>query len=120
MSDAFHVDCPARVVLDHITTKWAVLILTGLRDGPLRFSELHVKVEGVSEKMLAQTLRTLVRDGLIVRTVYPTTPPTVSYGLTAGLGDGITELLHRMLGWIGDHAADVFAARAAYGASRPQ
>ena len=113
MSDAFHVDCPARAVLDHVASRWAVLILTGVRDGPLRFSELHAKIEGISEKMLAQTLRTLVRDGLIVRTVHPSTPPMVSYGLT-GLGDGITQLLHGLMSWIGEHAADVSAAQAAY------
>ena len=112
MSDAFHVDCPARVVLDHVTSRWAVLILTGVRDGPLRFSELHAKIEGISEKMLAKTLRTLAGDGLIVRTVYPSTPPMVSYGLTE-LGDGITQLLHGLMSWIGAHAADVHAAQTA-------
>ena len=113
MSDAFHVDCPARVVLDHVTSRWAVLILTGVRAGPLRFSELHAKIEGISEKMLAQRLRTLVQDGLIMRTVHPSTPPMVSYGLTE-LGDGITQLLHGLMSWIGEHATDVCAAQAAY------
>ncbi len=113
MSDATHVDCPARAVLDHVTKRWAVLILTGLREGPLRFSELHVKVAGISEKMLAQTLRTLVRDGLIVRTVHPCTPPAVSYELS-GLGDGISGLVQGLVSWIGDHTADVHAAHEAY------
>jgi DNA-binding HxlR family transcriptional regulator len=113
MSDAFHVDCPARAVLDHVTSRWAVLILTGLRDGPLRFSELHTKIEGISEKMLAKTLRTLVGDGLIVRTVHPSTPPMVSYGLSK-LGEGITQLLHGLMSWIGEHTADVHTARTAH------
>lgn len=100
-------------MLDHITGKWAILILTGLREGPRRFSELHVKVAGISEKMLAQTLRTLVRDGLIARTVHPTTPPTVSYGLTQ-IGEEIAPLLHEMLTWIGDHATDMYASYVAH------
>ncbi|MFF1610316.1 winged helix-turn-helix transcriptional regulator [Amycolatopsis sp. NPDC058278] len=86
---------------------------TGLRDGPLRFSELHTKIEGISEKMLAKTLRTLVGDGLIVRTVHPSTPPMVSYGLSK-LGEGITQLLHGLMSWIGEHAADVHTARTAH------
>lgn len=113
MSDVFHVDCPARMVLDHVTSRWAVLILTAIHDGPLRFSELHAKIEGISEKMLAQTLRTLVEDGLIRRTVHPSTPPTVSYGPT-DLGDGITQLLDGLMSWIGEHAAEVYAAQSAY------
>lgn len=113
MSDAFHVNCPARVVLDHVTSRWAVLILTAVRDGPLRFSQLHTKIEGISEKMLAQTLRTLAQDGLIRRTVHPSTPPMVSYAPTQ-LGDGITLLLHGLMSWIGEHAAEMQAAQAAY------
>ncbi|MFC6930295.1 winged helix-turn-helix transcriptional regulator [Actinomadura yumaensis] len=100
-------------MLDHVTSRWATLILAALRDGPLRFSELHTKIEGVSEKMLSQTLRTLVHDGLVIRTVHPTTPPTVSYGLTE-LGDGLTQLLHGLMTWIGEHAAEVHTARAAH------
>ncbi|RKS79813.1 HxlR family transcriptional regulator [Actinomadura pelletieri DSM 43383] len=113
MGDAFHVDCPARAVLDHVTSRWATLILTGLRDGPLRFSELRAKIEGISEKMLSQTLRTLVEDGLIARTVHPSTPPAVSYRLTE-LGNGLTHLLHGLMTWIGEHADEVQAARTTY------
>ncbi|MFG2006677.1 winged helix-turn-helix transcriptional regulator [Spirillospora sp. NPDC048911] len=113
MSDAFHVDCPARAVLEHVTSRWATLILTGLRDGPLRFSELRDKIEGISEKMLSQTLRTLAEDGLVARTVHPSTPPAVSYRLTE-LGDGLARQLHGLMSWIGEHADQVQTARAAY------
>ncbi|MEV4362778.1 winged helix-turn-helix transcriptional regulator [Nonomuraea sp. NPDC004186] len=118
MSDAFHRDCPARMVLDHVTSRWAVLVLTAVRGGPLRFHELRTKIEGISEKMLSQTLRTLVRDGFVRRTVTPTTPPQVSYGLTA-LGEGITEPLQTLSDWIRDHAGDILAAQAVYEQETP-
>ncbi|MEU0503619.1 helix-turn-helix domain-containing protein [Nocardia sp. NPDC005998] len=110
MSDAFNSDCPAREVLDHITSRWGMLILTALGNGPLRFSELNAMIGGISEKMLSQTLRTLVRDGLIARTVEPTTPPRVSYELTA-LGQGLTESLQQFLGWIRQNTVEVMAAQ---------
>lgn len=116
MSDAFHRDCPARMVLDHVTGRWGVLVLTAMREGPLRFYELRVKIEGISEKMLSQTLRTLVRDGFVLRTVTPSTPPQVSYGLTA-LGHGITEPLQALSEWIRDHADGILAAQAAHDAA---
>ncbi|MFX0574181.1 winged helix-turn-helix transcriptional regulator [Nocardia nepalensis] len=110
MSDAFNSECPAREVLDHITSRWGMLILTALGGGPQRFSELHARIGGISEKMLSQTLRTLVRDGLISRTVEPTTPPRVSYELTE-LGHGLTESLHRFLEWIRQHTVEVVTAQ---------
>ncbi|MGW4771399.1 winged helix-turn-helix transcriptional regulator [Nocardia sp. NPDC004278] len=110
MSDAFNSDCPAREVLDHITSRWGMLILTALGNGRLRFSELNAMIGGISEKMLSQTLRTLVRDGLIARTVEPTTPPRVSYELTA-LGQGLTESLQQFLGWIRENTVEVMAAQ---------
>ncbi|WP_346434124.1 helix-turn-helix domain-containing protein [Nonomuraea composti] len=113
MSDAFHQDCPARMVLDHVSGRWAVLVLTALGDGPHRFHELRARVEGVSEKMLSQTLRTLVRDGFVRRTVKPSRPPQVSYALT-GLGEGVTRSLQPLFDWVRDHAGDILAAQAAH------
>lgn len=112
-SDVFHSDCPARRVLDHVTSRWGVWVLMALRDGDLRFSELRDRIEGVSEKMLSQTLRTLVRDGLLWRAVEPTTPPRVTYGLTP-LGRGTSDPLAAMFGWIRDHAADIVTGQARY------
>ncbi|SBW28836.1 HxlR family transcriptional regulator [Candidatus Protofrankia californiensis] len=108
--DAFHSGCPARTVLDHVTSRWGVLVLTGLGAGPLRFYELQTKIEGISEKMLSQTLRTLVRDGLIERTVEPSSPPKVSYSLTS-LGEGLAQPLQQLFDWIRDHALTVSAAQ---------
>jgi DNA-binding HxlR family transcriptional regulator len=110
MSDAFNSECPAREVLEHITGRWGMLILAPLGEGPRRFSELHVTIGGISEKMLSQTLRTLVRDGLVARTVEPTAPPRVSYELTP-LGRGLTKSLEPFLGWIRQHTIDVVAAQ---------
>jgi DNA-binding HxlR family transcriptional regulator len=108
--DAFDSDCPARVVLDHITSKWAVLVLVALReDGETRFSALRRRVGGVSEKMLAQTLRTLEADGFVVRTVLPTTPPQVSYSLTE-LGLDLTVHLSGLIGWINARVPEVVAS----------
>src|SRR4051794_41199760 len=82
MGDAFNSECPAREVLEHITSRWGMLILAALGEGPRRFSELHVTIGGISEKKLSQTLRTLVRGWLVPPTVEPTPPPPVSYELT--------------------------------------
>lgn len=109
-SDAFNSDCPAREVLDHITSRWGVLILTALGRGPLRFSELHATIGGISEKMLSQTLRTLVRDGLVSRAVEPTRPPRVSYELT-DLGRSLAGSLLQFLDWIRLHTIEVVAAQ---------
>lgn len=113
MDDVFRQDCPARVVLDHVTGRWGVLVLTALGGGDLRFFELRNRIEGISEKMLSQTLRTLVRDGLVLRTVEPSVPPKVTYGLTE-LGRGIGEPLRGLTGWIRGHAAEIVAAQDAH------
>jgi DNA-binding HxlR family transcriptional regulator len=104
--DAFHSDCPARMVLDHIGSRWGVLIVTALRDGPSRFSALAAKIEGISEKMLSQTLRTLARDGLVYRQVEPSVPPRVSYGLTP-LGTGLADHMQQLFDWLRGNAEHV-------------
>jgi DNA-binding HxlR family transcriptional regulator len=109
--DVFDSQCPARGVLDHVTSKWAVLVLVGLRAGPLRYSALRRAIGGVSEKMLAQTLRTLETDGFVHREVVPTAPPQVTYSLTA-LGEEVTTHLAGLLEWIDTHIPDVQQARA--------
>ncbi|MFI5613654.1 winged helix-turn-helix transcriptional regulator [Amycolatopsis sp. NPDC051903] len=111
--EVFHTDCPARTVLDHVTSRWGVWVLIALRERELRFFELRRSIEGVSEKMLAQTLRTLVRDGLVHREVEPTTPPQVSYRLTP-LGRGTADHLSGLFTWLRDHAVDILATQAGY------
>ncbi len=97
--DVFHVDCPAREVVDHVTSRWGVWVLISLRSNSLRFYELRESIQGISEKMLSQTLRALVQDGLLWREVEPTTPPQVTYGLTEfgrDIGEPLTELFDRI------------------------
>lgn len=110
ISDAFNSECPAREVLEHLTGRWGILILAALGGGPRRYSELHAKIGGISEKMLSQTLRTLVRDGLIARSVEPTAPPRVSYELTA-LGQDLAESMEPFLNWIRNRTVDVVIAQ---------
>jgi DNA-binding HxlR family transcriptional regulator len=94
------------MVLDHIGSRWGVLVLTALRDGPLRFYLLRTKIEGISEKMLSQTLRTLSRDGLVYREVEPSIPPKVSYGLTP-LGSGLADHMRQLFDWLRANAEHV-------------
>ncbi len=97
--DVFSSTCPSRSVLAHVTGKWAVLVLAALQGRDLRFSALRREIDGVSEKMLSQTLRTLEVDGFVVREVAPTSPPQVTYRLSA-LGRGVTDRLVGLLDWI--------------------
>ncbi|MFI6522309.1 winged helix-turn-helix transcriptional regulator [Spirillospora sp. NPDC050679] len=111
--DAYHADCPGRAVLDHVTSRWAVLALGAMSDGPLRFFELRNRIEGISDKMLSQTLRTLQRDGLVERTVVPATPPEVSYALSP-LGSALAEPLLVLLDSIRTNTADIVLAQRRY------
>ncbi|MFE5540600.1 winged helix-turn-helix transcriptional regulator [Streptomyces sp. NPDC002181] len=97
--DVFHTDCPARNMVDHVTSRWGIWVLISLRGNDLRFYELRESIQGISEKMLSQTLRALVQDGLVWRKVEPTTPPQVTYGLTEfgrDVGEPLTELFDRI------------------------
>ncbi|AZM78109.1 transcriptional regulator [Streptomyces sp. KPB2] len=99
--DVFHTDCLARDVVDHVTSRWGIWVLISLRRNDLRFYELRESIQGISEKMLAQTLRVLVEDGLVWRKVEPTTPPQVTYGLTEfgrDIGEPLTDLFDRITG----------------------
>lgn len=103
----FPSGCPSRVVLDHVTSKWGVLVLLALAEGePLRWSELRRRAEGVSEKMLAQTLRTLQSDGLVDRDARPVVPPHVEYSLTP-LGRDLADRLVPLMDWIALNATQI-------------
>ena len=104
--EVFAAACPSRVVLDHVTSKWGVLVLVALADGPQRWSELRRRAEGVSEKMLAQTLRTLEADGLVHRDAQPVIPPRVDYSLTPR-GRELVALLLPLFGWVVANADDI-------------
>jgi DNA-binding HxlR family transcriptional regulator len=100
--------CPSRVVLDHVTSKWGVLVLVALDGQTLRWGELRRSVEGISEKMLAQTLKTLEADGLVARLARPVIPPHVEYSLTP-LGEELVALLMPLLRWVTVNAETIVA-----------
>lgn len=103
-------DCPARMVLDHLTSRWGVVVLTALSDGPLRFYEIRRTNSRISEKMLSQNLRLLQRDGLIERVVESTRPPSVRYRLTE-LGHDLSSSLELLVERISLRADEVVAAQ---------
>ena len=103
--------CPSREVLTHVTSRWGVLVLMALQDGKAhRFSELRRMIQGVSEKMLAQTLQWLEADGFVLRTSYPVVPPHVEYRLTP-LGEELTVRVISLTDWIEENLASIFAAQ---------
>ncbi len=106
--------CPTRTVLDHITSKWGVLILSALSERPRRWGELRRVVQGVSEKMLAQTLRTLEGDGFVRRDAQPTIPPRVEYSLTTR-GVELADRLRPLMQWIADNASDILSGHSVSG-----
>lgn len=108
--------CPTRQVLGRIADKWTMLVITALADEPvLRFSQLRRRVEGVSQKMLTQTLRALERDGMVRRTVHPTVPVTVEYELT-DLGASLAEAVSGIRVWAYGNIEQIEAARERYDA----
>jgi DNA-binding HxlR family transcriptional regulator len=96
----FAANCASRQVLDHVTSKWGVLVLVALAEGPMRWGGLRRYVEGISEKMLAQTLRTLEADGFVLRESAGTVPPRVEYSLTP-LGAELGEVMIPFVRWVG-------------------
>ncbi|GAA2566645.1 helix-turn-helix domain-containing protein [Streptomyces fimbriatus] len=109
--------CPHRLVLEHVTSRWGVLVLIRLLERPYRFSELRRAIGGVSEKMLTQTLQTLERDGLVHRDAKPVIPPRVDYSLT-GLGREAAGQVRDLALWTERRMDDVTAARQAYDEAR--
>jgi DNA-binding HxlR family transcriptional regulator len=115
--DMLKQQCPTRQVLTRIADKWTMLVITLLaEDEKLRFSELRRQIEGISQKMLTQTLRGLERDGLVTRTVYPTVPVTVEYRLT-DLGRSLGETVGAIRSWAYAKMDEIEAARERYDAS---
>ncbi|MDT9690623.1 helix-turn-helix domain-containing protein [Streptomyces sp. P9(2023)] len=109
--------CPSRLVLEHVTSRWGVLILIALSERSYRFSELRRRVGGVSEKMLTQTLQTLERDGFVHRDAKPVIPPRVDYSLTA-LGEEAAGRVRELARWTDARVAAVEEARARYDTAR--
>lgn len=111
--DLFAEQCPSREVLKHVTSRWGVLILVALLGGTQRFSDLRRKVNGVSERMLAQTLQWLEGDGFVLRTAYPVVPPHVDYRLTP-LGLEVAQRVQVLADWIEDKLPQIMAAQAGH------
>ena len=104
-----------REILDRAGDRWSIYVVAQLREGPQRFNALKRSVEGISQRMLTRTLRSLERDGLISRTVYPTNPPQVEYELTP-LGASMAQSLMVLLNWADSNRDQIQNARANYDA----
>jgi len=115
LSNPYDRNCPTRQLLDRIGDQWTVLIVGALKDGPLRFTEIGHRVDGISQKVLTQTLRSLVRDGILTRTAYAVIPPKVEYELTT-LGRNLSEPLEMLDQWAREHMTAVQQSRDAYDA----
>ncbi|MCJ2074739.1 helix-turn-helix transcriptional regulator [Methylobacterium sp. E-016] len=109
--------CPTRMVLDRVADKWAVLVLGLLADGPVRFNQLRRAIEGLSQKMLSQTLKSLERDGLVSRRAIATVPVTVEYSITP-LGRTLTSTVDALRVWAEIHMEEVLSAQERYDAGR--
>jgi DNA-binding HxlR family transcriptional regulator len=109
----YHADCPTRHILDRIGDRWTVLIVGALWDRTARFSELRRRIEGISQKMLTQTLRGLERDGLVRRTVHPQVPIRVEYSLTEA-GRTLREPLRALEQWSITYLSHVSTSQEAY------
>ncbi|MGW2019467.1 winged helix-turn-helix transcriptional regulator [Streptomyces sp. NPDC001927] len=115
--DVFARACQSRVTLEHVTGRWGSLTLGALHEGTLRFNELRRRVDGVSEKMLSQTLHALERDGLVHREAQPTNPPRVDYTLTP-LGREVAERLVGLIELVEGRMPQVLSARERYDAAK--
>nr|WP_292837638.1 helix-turn-helix domain-containing protein [Mesorhizobium sp.] len=109
-------NCPMREVLDRVGDSWSLLVVINLQERPVRFNALRRSIEGISQRMLTVTLRSLERDGLVTRTVKPTTPPEVEYALTA-LGRSIAGPIGALGAWAAENRDHMRAARNAFDAA---
>ena len=106
--------CPIRNILDRYSDKWSTLSIFHLGDaGTLRFNELKKRIDGISQRMLTVTLRTLERDGLVTRRVYPQIPPRVEYELT-DLGRSFLVQIIELGDWASVHSSQIIQARERY------
>jgi DNA-binding HxlR family transcriptional regulator len=105
--------CEIRDLLDRLADKWSLLVVELLGGGTRRFSQLHREIDEISQRMLTLTLRRLERDGLILRTVYPTVPPRADYSLTP-LGQSLLAAVAPLVAWTRAHREEIATARYAY------
>jgi DNA-binding HxlR family transcriptional regulator len=116
LPNPYSSDCPTRMVLDRVADKWAVLVLGLLMNGPVRFNTLRRTVEGISQKMLSHTLKSLERDGLVSRNAIPTVPVTVEYAATP-LGLTLAAPMDALRIWAETHMSEVLASQQRYDAA---
>jgi DNA-binding HxlR family transcriptional regulator len=116
-ANAYAANCPTRQILDRVGDKWAVLILLLVRDEPMRFNALRRAIEGISQKMLSQVLKSLERDGLIKRRVIATVPVTVEYSITP-LGATLSNAVDALRDWAENNLKEVLNAQRRYDAQR--
>ena len=114
-ADPFNRNCGSRKVLDRIGDRWSVLVVLTLAEGDKRYGELAGRIDGISQKMLTQTLRGLERDGIVTRTIHPVIPPRVEYALTP-MGRTLLDTIGQLVTWADSHLPEIEAARAAYDA----
>ena len=108
--DVLAAACPTRQVINRIGDRWSLLVFSALEGGTLRFQELRRAVDGVSQKMLTQTLRALERDGLVRREIFASVPPHVEYSITP-LGRGLSDHIAAIREWAYANMPDIEAAR---------
>lgn len=113
--DVFAQRCPTRLVLDRLADKWALLVLDRLQAEPVRFNHLRRDIQGVSQKVLSQTLKKLERDGLVERTAFATVPVTVQYATTP-LGRTLAETVSALTHWAEHNMDAVLSAQSDYDA----
>ena len=113
VASTFQAQCPTRQILNRIADKWTVLVVILLESDVKRFSQLRREIEGISQKMLTQTLRGLERDGLVTRKIYAAVPPHVEYALTP-LGHTLKDLLYAIKTWSETNIEAVLAAQKQY------
>ncbi len=111
--DIFQATCLSRQVLILIADEWTALVIYALEDGTMRFGQLLKRIDGISKKMLTQTLRAMERNGLIQRVVYPVVPPMVEYSLTP-LGRTLIESIKALRVWAYEHLQEVAQAQSTY------
>jgi DNA-binding HxlR family transcriptional regulator len=107
--------CPSRLVLARLADKWALLVICILSARPVRFNELRRQIDGVSQKMLSQTLKNLERDGLVSRRAFATVPVTVEYAITP-LGETLSHTIDALRVWTASHMEEVVKSQQAYDA----
>lgn len=116
--EPMHVECGRfSSVLSLIGDKWTVMIVLALIERPRRFNEIKRAIGGISQQMLARTLRALERDGMVARTVYPTVPPQVEYALTH-LGRSLADPIRELGSWAAAHIAEIEGNRSAFDETR--